>query len=243
MHNANGFLTRVVRDKQLWRFGYRRSFCSLKVTPDDLDNQVFELCLRFCFISLRESGNDIVSVIGSIRFSLKEAAVPVLRFSIGHLLLTRSPLTWYIWLWCCGQSSSFWDLIFFLCVCCCSIRELGCISFIRIGKRILISGSWWWRWFVIHGIVVDSSSFCVWYVTKAPNASSWTVEGEWKGVLCRWRYCVYLPFKKERYMNNSNIHSHVLIYGKNLGRIEKWGFLFMNIRCHVKGCVIKSTTD
>ncbi|KAL0663115.1 hypothetical protein Bca4012_099952 [Brassica carinata] len=40
MHNANGFLTRVVRDKQLWRFGYRRSFCSLKVTPDDLDNQV-----------------------------------------------------------------------------------------------------------------------------------------------------------------------------------------------------------
>ncbi|CAN7052477.1 hypothetical protein IGI04_027659 [Brassica rapa subsp. trilocularis] len=40
MHHANGFLTRIVRDKQLWRFGYRRSFCSLKVTPDDLDNQV-----------------------------------------------------------------------------------------------------------------------------------------------------------------------------------------------------------
>ena len=56
----------------------------------------FELCLRF---SLRESVNDDVgSVIGSIRFSLKEAAVPVLRFSIGRLLLTRSPLTWYIWL-------------------------------------------------------------------------------------------------------------------------------------------------
>ncbi|KAJ4884948.1 3-hydroxyisobutyryl-CoA hydrolase-like protein 1 [Raphanus sativus] len=41
MRNANGLLARIVRDKQLWRFGCRRrSFCSLKVTSDDLDNQV-----------------------------------------------------------------------------------------------------------------------------------------------------------------------------------------------------------
>ncbi|KAL0866172.1 hypothetical protein Bca101_045290 [Brassica carinata] len=40
MHNANELLARIVRDKQLRRFGYRRSFCSLKVTSDDLDNQV-----------------------------------------------------------------------------------------------------------------------------------------------------------------------------------------------------------
>ncbi|XP_010469172.1 PREDICTED: 3-hydroxyisobutyryl-CoA hydrolase-like protein 1, mitochondrial [Camelina sativa] len=39
MHNAKGLLGRIVRDK-LWRIEYRRSFCSLKVTPEDLDNQV-----------------------------------------------------------------------------------------------------------------------------------------------------------------------------------------------------------
>ncbi|CAB81837.1 enoyl-CoA-hydratase-like protein [Arabidopsis thaliana] len=39
MHNAKGLLGRIVRDK-LWRFGYRRSLCSLKLTSEDLDYQV-----------------------------------------------------------------------------------------------------------------------------------------------------------------------------------------------------------